>query len=279
MYILETAALSALGNVREKNEDNLYFDGVNLPEIHGEIEEYLYKRVPCASPHLYGVFDGMGGHERGERASFVMAETVRRRKDAISHRKSEIPEILRKICREANEIICREMREEGDWRGTTASMLWFGRKQVYSCNLGDSPIFRYREGELEPLYQEHTERKIIEKVYGEEKVRGRKFPLTQYIGIFPEEMILEPYIRAESMEAEDCYIICSDGLTDMVSRESIRDILKKSRTCEEMVGRLLEMALKAGGRDNITIICIKVREKGKETGKNFWEKLRQRFKK
>ena len=124
--------------------------------------------------------------------------------------------------------------------------------------MGDSPIFRLRDGKLESIYEEHTEKGMFERMYGKEKTEGRKFHLTQHIGIFPEEMLIDPYIGMYEIRDKDMYLICSDGLTDMVEEHQICDILAEEETVESIVERLKETALEKGGRDNITIIIVRV---------------------
>ena len=142
--------------------------------------------------------------------------------------------------------------------GTTASMLGFYRNRVYCCNVGDSPIFRFRNCELTNCFEEHTERRLFELLCKQEKLKGKKFSLTQYIGIQPDEMRIKPYLEKRGIKQGDIYLICSDGLTDLVKEEEICRILKKSSSLQKKVEQLLERALAMGGIDNITILGIRV---------------------
>lgn len=80
----------------------------------------------------------------------------------------------------------------------------------------------------------------------------------QYLGVFPEELVIEPYIRIDKLEKDDVYLICSDGLTDMLAMERVMEVLEQEEKTEYIVKKLLHEAKIAGGKDNITIICLKI---------------------
>ena len=126
--------------------------------------------------------------------------------------------------------------------------------RFYVCNLGDSPIFRLHGGKSQKIYEEHTNRELLEE-YG---IKGWTSSLTQCLGISEDELRLEPYIDKGNLHSGDQFLICSDGLTDMVSTEVISDIMQSAETQEECVNQLLFRALKNGGRDNITIMLCRI---------------------
>ena len=87
--------------------------------------------------------------------------------------------------------------------------------------------------------------------------KKKKYKLTQHLGIFPEEMEIEPYIVPGQSKPNDRYLICSDGLTDMVSKNDIESVLS-CNLLRDAVKQLMQNALDNGGKDNITMICIEV---------------------
>ena len=89
---------------------------------------------------------------------------------------------------------------------------------------------------------------------------GRKPRLTQYIGLDPEEKMIEPSSAKEKLQQGDRYLLCSDGLTDMLGNLTLCSILKNSATVQQGVEALMDAALERGGRDNITIILVEVEE-------------------
>lgn len=97
----------------------------------------------------------------------------------------------------------------------------------------------------------------------------KKPPLLQYLGIPEDEMLLSPYISELPIEQDACYLISSDGLTDMVSEDDIAAIIKNSATIQEGAHNLLTQAMEAGGKDNTTIILVRVMDVTKEL-KDRW---------
>lgn len=260
---LQISARSHVGKVRTKNEDNFCVSGRILPE--NKSENYIHNsEVRLKQPVFLGVFDGMGGYANGERASFVTARIACARTEGASFGAAE--QLLTDICVEANLAVCQEMRDaDGSRMGTTASMLLFEKKKITLCNIGDSPIFRFRKGLLEELHQEHTERATYESVTGKPAPAGKKFRLTQNIGLFPDEILIEPYCATDDLKPGDIYLICSDGITDMVEPAQIMEILNTQKSAEAVAQCLEEHALAAGGKDNATVICIRVL-------RGFWHK-------
>lgn len=261
---LEISARSHVGKVRSKNEDNLCVLGRILPEIK-EGNYCLEDGTDLKKPAFLGVFDGMGGYARGERASYVMAGLAARRWQEAG----SAQELLLDICREANWAVCEEMRgPDARYMGTTASMLYFCGGHYTICNVGDSPVFLWRDGILTAIHQEHTERATYERVTGKPADPKRKFRLTQNIGMFPEEIRIEPYCESGDMRSGDVFLICSDGITDMVEPEQMIGILQSSGSSAQIAAELEAAALAAGGKDNATVICARVLKE-----KSLWDRI------
>lgn len=85
-----------------------------------------------------------------------------------------------------------------------------------------------------------------------------KAPLTQYLGFQEENMALEPSIVEIGYQPGSSYLICSDGVTDMLSDQELQKILDGTETAEEKVGKILEQALERGGRDNVTLVLAQI---------------------
>lgn len=248
---IKVYSICHIGKVREKNQDNYYCNGI-MPDPESPNFKYGGS-FDASSPLLFGVFDGMGGHLHGERASLYAVQTC---EALFSNYKGGNPfGTMNEICYTANKLICDEMENVVKGRmGTTASMLLFEQGGMFVCNLGDSPIFLLHRGELRRVSYEHTERHNYEQIFGENYDKKKKFRLTQHLGIFPNEMELSPYNSRESIETGDRFLICSDGVTDMISDEEIRSIILSSESVEKAAEQLLNTALDNGGRDNTTII-------------------------
>lgn len=258
---LNAYAVSHVGNVRSKNEDNLFFNNMILKKAN---KHFCFGKsnLRINKPVYLGVFDGMGGMSDGDKASYIAATTT---KQIIKNKNKNVIETLEKICVKANENICQEMKGVNKLKmGATLSMLSFQRDNYYLCNVGDSPILLFRDHKISEISHEHTEKDNLE-LFGNKQPEKKKYKLTQHLGIPSEEMEIEPYFSKGRLLLNDKFIICSDGLTDMVDYDDIKQCLQSEKSIKKAVKSLLEKALKNGGKDNITIIGIDVK-KGFEYG-------------
>lgn len=241
-----------IGKIRKNNEDNFYFGGRMLPQDNNGLRTVYTQKFNSDDIPLFAIFDGMGGEEAGEVASFTAAQIAddyaqRLKKYLISPR-----EFLVEMCAEMNRAVCKETAklEMGRMGSTVAALLFFG-DQPYVCNLGDSRIYRFRENELLQLSQDHLE-------FVPPSVK-RKARLIQHLGVFEDEMQLEPYVAKGTAQKGDLFLLCSDGLTDMVSPVEICAILKETRSEKRAVEKLIKLALEHGGRDNTTVILCEIK--------------------
>lgn len=246
---IRAACLCHTGYVRSNNEDNFYFRGLSLPEENNGLEIPLCWEFDTEKRVSLALFDGMGGQARGQTAAFTAAQTL--------HQLAEKPEndpilYLTRLTRGLNLGVHRrsgQLHIHG--MGTTLALLCFLENKVYSCNLGDSRIYRFREGKLEQLSLDHTDAQVGWNLYG----RAR---LTQYLGMDPGEFRVEPCITEQPLRSGDVYLLCSDGLTDMVTPGMLRKLLEEEHDPERCVQSLVGQALEAGGRDNVTVILCRV---------------------
>lgn len=248
-YTIDFSCVSHTGNRRSMNQDNFICDGRYMKPENGVEPFSLNGSVkPEDGPVLFGVFDGMGGEECGEIASYLAAYTASKWSFG-----ADLIEDLARYCRQANEEICRYTQEHVvDSMGTTAAVLAFDREEIVLCNIGDSRIYRLSKGRMEQISQDH----VSISPY------GTKPPLSQNLGIPPEELEIEPYLARGEYHGGDRYLICSDGLTDMLSEEEIQTILEHAAP-NEAAQALLESALARGGKDNVTILVCQIeRERG-----------------
>jgi len=229
------------------NQDNYICDG-RFTDYNGKMNNYpLMGSLSCDAPSIIGVFDGMGGEECGEIASFIAAKCA-----AKTEIGNDPVEDLLSYCKDANEKICEYAAQNGvKSMGTTAALLVFAKSEIALCNIGDSKIFRFADGELKQISKDHYAAAAF----------GQKPPLSQCLGIPETEMEIDPYVARGSYKDGDIFLICSDGLTDMVITDDLLRILSETRI-DDIASKLLENALTNGGKDNITIIvCCVEREK------------------
>ena len=262
----EAAARSVCGPVREHNEDNFYFArnwrDPRAPEASTPL---------TASGHneraLFAICDGMGGESLGQDASYTVASGLRAVEEQISG--SEQPAFVRVMLRftkRMNDTLCQYIRQNKGLRmGTTLSCLMLTRGTVEAFNVGDSPILLLRERRLHWLSKRHTHAsRLVEiGVITEEEAKGHpeRHRLTQHLGLFPEEQRIEPTRLAPlRLRGGDRFLLCSDGVSDMLGEDEIARLLGAADSAEAACQQLIEAAVAAGGKDNATAIVVFVDE-------------------
>ena len=249
-YHIDYAYTCHAGKVRPNNEDNFWCCGEHLPvSNHGTEEIRTGIRLRESLP-VMAVFDGMGGESCGEMAASAAVEALGSfYEENRRSLKKEPVAFLTGACENMNEAVCRYSNENCiRSMGTTMALLSFSEKAIYACNLGDSRIYRHFQGKFQQISTDHV---IGGKMLG-------KAPLTQYLGFQEENMALEPSIVEIGYQPGSSYLICSDGVTDMLSDEELQKILDGTETAEEKVGKILEQALERGGRDNVTLVLAQI---------------------
>lgn len=253
-YCVQAACGCHIGKIRKNNEDNFYFDGKCLEKDNDGLKYPVTIEDTIKNGLCMSVFDGMGGESFGEYASFAaarqMQQTVRNLSDYFISARKYLSNLVSQLNNAVQEVQ-KEMRTER--MGSTMAAFYFTEGYVYSCNLGDSRSYRLRDGEFLQLSEDH-----IEKSQG----RGhKKAPLTRFLGMNTENMQVEPYIAKGELREGDMYLLCSDGLTDMLTNFEICDIMLKNQDAEDCVQSLIRVALAHGGRDNITVVICKIIER------------------
>ena len=162
----------------------------------------------------------------------------------------------------ANNAICTFIQENnGERSGSTMALLCISpeKKEAVASNVGDSKVFLYRKSELKKISEDHNQAQTLVNLgmitEDEARTHKDKSKLTQHLGIFQDEMVLEPYITDNIIiEKDDLFMICSDGLTDMLSYDEIGNILNENISLKDKCKKLVEKANEKGGEDNITVV-------------------------
>lgn len=221
-----------IGKLRKQNEDAAWFDEDRA---------------------VFAVADGMGGHLAGEVASGMAIEAVQR-----MARENACPGIaaLRETVASAHETILAHAQDhiECAGMGTTLSVLWLGQNYAYIAHVGDSRIYRLREGSLTQITQDHSlvEELVRAGLITREQARThpRRNIITRALGTHGEN---EPDLLVTDVRDGDLFLLCTDGLTGMVTDGDIERVLREN-DMETAADTLLSLALDAGGRDNVTLI-------------------------
>ena len=251
-YQIEYAYTCHIGKIRNNNEDNFWCCGDSLEAQNQGMSHIRSGYMKQSEYPLLAVFDGMGGESCGEMAAFLAAEACgehfKTAKDGI---RNDPEEFLNEICESMNQAICDYGRTNKiNSMGTTAALLAFAEDAVYSCNLGDSRIYK---SDSEKFYQISQDHVLGRSLFG-------KAPLTQYLGMEEENLQLEPSISRQEIKIGDRFLLCSDGITDMLSDGEIADILSRDIPVAKTEEILVDRALKKGGRDNITVVLCEIME-------------------
>lgn len=251
-YQIEYAYTCHIGKIRNNNEDNFWCCGDSLEAQNQGMSHIRSGYMKQSEYPLLAVFDGMGGESCGEMAAILAAEACgehfKTAKDGI---RNDPEEFLNEICESMNQAICDYGRTNKiNSMGTTAALLAFAEDAVYSCNLGDSRIYK---SDREKFYQISQDHVLGRSLFG-------KAPLTQYLGMEEENLQLEPSISRQEIKIGDRFLLCSDGITDMLSDGEIADILSRDIPVAKTVEILVDRALKKGGRDNITVVLCEIME-------------------
>jgi len=257
---ISAAGLSDVGLKRESNEDFLAMDN---------------------STKLYIVADGMGGHLAGEVASKVAVKIVQKNVNNWINKNSSVTEIfdfpdmtlsqrgnyLSSSIKLANRVIHEMSQEYTEYKGmgTTIVILAVMPSTIIAANVGDSRIYLIRGDSIEPLSKEHSmvaEQLEMGLISEEEaKISPLRHILTRNLG--SSDTVDADVFEIEHVD-NDRFLLCTDGLTDLVSDNEILNIIKNGNDPEYICQQLISEANKRGGNDNITVSLISVDKESDE---------------
>ncbi|WP_155057295.1 Stp1/IreP family PP2C-type Ser/Thr phosphatase [Streptomyces blattellae] len=233
---LRFAAGSHKGMIREGNEDSGY-----------------------AGPRLLAIADGMGGAAAGEVASSEAISTIVALDDDVPG--SDVLTSLGTAVQRANDQLRAMVEEDPQLEGmgtTLTALLWTGQR-LGLVHVGDSRAYLLRDGVLTQITQDHTwvQRLVDEGRITEEEAttHPQRSLLMRALGSGDH---VEPDLSIREVRAGDRYLICSDGLSGVVSHQTLEDTLASYQGPQETVQQLIELALRGGGPDNITVIVADV---------------------
>jgi len=245
-YKVVACGLTDVGLVRQNNED-------------------YWAEAP--SLNFFALADGMGGHRAGEVASKeavkalieILNKTIGASEaDLDLH---ELHGVIQYAIEYANETIYKMSTKKVDLRGmgTTLCCLLFNSQGIVYAHVGDSRIYRLRDGRLEQLTKDDSllrqlsdAGKIADEDVGEALYKGI---ITKAIGTEKE---VDPSVHIAEAVDHDLYLMCSDGLSDMLSLKEMEEILNSTKNLKEASQILVEAAKKKGGFDNVTVVLTKI---------------------
>lgn len=242
------------GLTRENNEDALTFD---------------------AATNLCILADGMGGYNAGEIASgmataFIKSELARWLAQAGKHANAKEVRRAMEICVEnANHSIFNAANSNPQYSGmgTTLVVGVFQNTRLMLGHIGDSRCYRLRERQLQQITRDHSllqEQIDAGLITPEQALTSvNKNLVTRALGV-EDAVLLE--VNEHRVEEGDIYLMCSDGLSDMIDDEEIAAILLGSRSLDQIARSLVVAANHAGGRDNISVLLVQAKEASVKRG-------------
>ncbi len=238
------------------------FVKTDIGKVRDMNQDYYYVSSPKDDLKLYILADGMGGYNGGEVASKLATTTVKSYIESnfakVSYDKEEILKLIKSAIEYANMVVYEKSKEspELEGMGTTIEVCLIYNNKVYIGHLGDSRIYRIRKEFIRKLTTDHSyvQKLVKDGTISQEEAEHhpKKNMLTKALGC---SAFVEPDVTVKGFIKDDVILICSDGLTNMVSDSEIYRIVKQySKT---VANELVKKANSAGGYDNVTVIVIK----------------------
>jgi protein phosphatase len=238
LRIAEHASKTDVGRQRHTNEDNFY-----------------------DQPPLFAVADGMGGAQAGEVASEMAIDQFVQERETGTPAEKQLEQIALDANRKIWEMAQSDTRHAG--MGTTLTTAMLDGQCVAVGHVGDSRLYLYRDGTLERMTRDHS---LVEEFVRQGKLtpeQAEKHPqrsvITRALG--PEGTVEVDTFRIPAREG-DVYLLCSDGLSGMVSDDDLAAILGEGRPLDQTAASLVEAANENGGRDNITAVLFRLEDDG-----------------
>jgi protein phosphatase len=258
------------GQVRPSNEDQF------LTAVLSKALQIQQTSIPQARMqysddrgYLFLVADGMGGHQAGEHASTLAVDAIERfvlntLKWFLHLRGSEGQTLLEEFhmaLQQADAKIFQTARVHPElWgMGTTLTMAYSLNQDLFIAHVGDSRCYLFRGGELDQVTHDHT---LVQEMVRrghlepEEATHHRlRHVITNVLGSTEPGVL--PEVHKVKLEAGDLILLCSDGLSEMVSDEEIAQILRTDPDIRRACERLITLANEKGGKDNVTVILVR----------------------
>jgi protein phosphatase len=239
------AAVSDVGRVRSTNEDSVFCS---------------------AEAGVFVVADGMGGHAAGEVASAIASDLIGARLCCLGagEELDEVRSLFLEVFREAGSEIIRQAREDSDrgGMGTTATVMVLRPDDNYIVgHIGDSRAYLLRDDSFARITTDHSwvEEQVERGVISREQAfrHPQSNIITRALGTDP---VPAPDLYVGEIQAGDRFLLCSDGLSDMVDEDRIAQVLRAVDEPEAAASRLVSEANLAGGIDNVTALVVHVQE-------------------
>ena len=240
----------------------LVFANTDIGMSRNMNQDYYYISNQDDDLSIFILADGMGGYNGGEIASKIAVESARKyieeKADDLQNNEKKIIDVLKSATTYANNTVYEISKENKNLEemGTTLEICLIYNKKVYISHIGDSRVYSIIGEKIERLTTDHSyvEKLVKDGTITREEAENhpKKHVLIKALGCVPE---IEPDIIERKFEKNEILVICSDGLTNMLKDDKIRDVVINN--IEDPEKELIKEANLAGGYDNITAIIIR----------------------
>jgi PPM family protein phosphatase len=236
--IVEQVGRTDVGRQRSANEDSLVL-----------------------RPPFFAVADGMGGARAGEVASAIAAEAFEGASAAGEAAEAQLARLLREANRRIYDLAVTDESHRG--MGTTLTAAKVHDEDVSLAHVGDSRAYRMRDGGLEQITRDHS---LVAELERSGQITPEAAEHHPQRSIITRALGPEPDVEVDtytlSARDGDLFLLCSDGLTSMISDDEVAAILRTSATLDEAADALIKAANQSGGKDNITVVLFRIGELG-----------------
>lgn len=258
---IHAALVCTKGCVRGNNEDNFYFNG-DLMEL-GEMDAGAALDETIADDYqLYAIADGMGGGDNGERAAALAVKLMAGAHDRL--RTGDLAAGVDQMARKMNEVIYLDgQQNDSDTEGSTLAALIFRDGAVQVADVGDSRVYLLHNDRLTQISWDHSTVGDLHRAGRLTEEQARKSPMnnmiTRFLGMDPDEIAPDyVYQRNLSVLPGMRFMLCSDGLSDLLSRDRLQQMLLQERDPLACAMQLVNAALEESGKDNTTCMVLDI---------------------
>lgn len=238
---MKTFSMTHTGRRRETNQDYMYTSETPVGNL----------------PNLFLVADGMGGHAAGDYASRFTVEQIVAYISQSAER--EPVKVIKEAIKKANSLLLQEAEQHPEKKGmgTTIVAAVVEEDRLYAANIGDSRLYVINQEGITQITRDHSLVEEMVRMGEMDKEEAREHPdkniITRAVGVLPEVSVDFFEIK---LSPEDMILMCSDGLSNMIADEEIRQIVLRQRDIVEKAEMLIETANLNGGKDNITVVLV-----------------------
>ena len=249
-----------IGLMRRTNEDA--FVVADLTGGRVLAEQHLVRLQVGQRGVLLAVSDGLGGHQAGEVASALVVESIRRSlEQRATSSVDQADALMEQAVKRANREVWEAARYPGrEEMAATLTAVYFRGRMAHIAEVGDSRAYLLRGGAIEQITRDQSH---VQLMVDEGKLTPEQAEHCSFRNVVLQAMGSEPDVTVAlgrlELRQRDCFILCSDGLSNKVSDDELRSIVLTSKRLDAACARMIQLAKQRGGEDNITAIVAGVR--------------------